>query len=220
MNKEIQKSLVNTVKNIVDNKEICEECIHSQLAEHFETCLEAFEETFDIKLTEEQEDILIDVGLNHILLKKESKNINLTEDIQTIINNNSPQDVFCQLVEEQSDYLRRLIQLANERRKTGNLRRSQTPDSARPESTTDPFSNLSRQIERSQIIPPRLPRTEDLTEQLKKKKKVYKIIFVDKGVKKKGTAVSHKGVMRIVHGKQHFKVFDQNNRDVSSEFKS
>jgi hypothetical protein len=42
---------------------------------------------------------------------------------------------------------------------------------------------------------------------------------MDKGVKKKGTAVSHKGVMRIVHDKTHFKVYDENNRDVTSMFK-
>lgn len=53
----------------------------------------------------------------------------------------------------------------------------------------------------------------------KKKKKVFKIIFVDKGVKKKGTAVSHKGVARIVSGKKVFKVFDEHNRDVTAQFK-
>jgi ribosomal protein L12E/L44/L45/RPP1/RPP2 len=53
----------------------------------------------------------------------------------------------------------------------------------------------------------------------KHKKKVFKISFMDKGIKKKGTAVSHKGVMRIVSGKSSFKVYDEKNRDVTSMFK-
>lgn len=53
----------------------------------------------------------------------------------------------------------------------------------------------------------------------KHKKKVFKISFMDKGIKKKGTAVSHKGVMRIVSGKSNFKVYDEKNRDVTSLFK-
>ena len=53
----------------------------------------------------------------------------------------------------------------------------------------------------------------------KHKKKVFKISFMDKGIKKKGTAVSHKGVMRIVSGKSSFKVYDEKNRDVTSLFK-
>lgn len=54
----------------------------------------------------------------------------------------------------------------------------------------------------------------------KHKKKVFKITFMDKGVKRRGTAVSHKGVMRIVSGKTWFKVYDENNRDVTTQFKS
>jgi ribosomal protein L12E/L44/L45/RPP1/RPP2 len=53
----------------------------------------------------------------------------------------------------------------------------------------------------------------------KHKKKVFKISFMDKGIKKKGTAVSHKGVMRIISGKNSFKVYDEKNRDVTSLFK-
>jgi hypothetical protein len=43
---------------------------------------------------------------------------------------------------------------------------------------------------------------------------------MDKGMKKKGTAVSHKGVMRIVSGKSNFKVYDEKNHDVTSQFRS
>jgi len=62
--------------------------------------------------------------------------------------------------------------------------------------------------------------SEENTPLKKHKKKVYKITFMDKGIKKKGTAVSHKGVMRIVSGKKHFKVYDERNRDVTSQFSS
>ena len=52
------------------------------------------------------------------------------------------------------------------------------------------------------------------------KKKLFKITFMDKGMKKKGTAVSHKGVMRIVSGKSNFKVYDEKNHDVTSQFRT
>jgi hypothetical protein len=71
-----------------------------------------------------------------------------------------------------------------------------------------------------QTLPPGMMEEEFHTNSTKKhKKKLFKISFMDKGVKKKGTAVSHKGVMRIVHDKTHFKVYDENNRDVTSMFK-
>ena len=54
---------------------------------------------------------------------------------------------------------------------------------------------------------------------VKHKKKLFKITFTDKGMKKKGTAVSHKGVMRIVSGKSNFKVYDEKNHDVTSQFR-
>ena len=54
---------------------------------------------------------------------------------------------------------------------------------------------------------------------MKHKKKLFKITFMDKGMKKKGTAVSHKGVMRIVSGKSNFKVYDEKNHDVTSQFR-
>jgi hypothetical protein len=88
---------------------------------------------------------------------------------------------------------------------------------------------ISQPQERVVIVDPRTGRQsiygrenirEDVdTKPIKKKKKVFKIIFIDKGVKKKGTAVSHKGVMRIVSGKSSFKVFDEKNNDVTSQFK-
>ena len=55
---------------------------------------------------------------------------------------------------------------------------------------------------------------------MKHKKKLFKITFMDKGMKKKGTAVSHKGVMRIVSGKSNFKVYDEKNHDVTSQFRT
>lgn len=53
----------------------------------------------------------------------------------------------------------------------------------------------------------------------KHKKKVFKIVFMEGGAKKKGTAVSHKGVMRIISNKKHYKVYDEHNQDVTSRFR-
>lgn len=104
------------------------------------------------------------------------------------------------------------------------------PPSADPTSTANYFSQnaqLHQQAMQQVQADPnarninRYVNEEATQNQLKKhKKKVYKITFMDKGIKKKGTAVSHKGVMRIVSGKSHFKVYDERNRDVTSEFKS
>ena len=98
------------------------------------------------------------------------------------------------------------------------------------ESTQDPYSILG-QLSQSEIAKMQAQAEQDreytgsVNEQnqnpLKKhKKKLFKISFVDKGVKKRGTAVSHKGVMRIVHNKSYFRVYDENNRDVTSQFKT
>lgn len=104
------------------------------------------------------------------------------------------------------------------------------PPSQDPTSTANYFSQnaqLHQQAMQQVQVDPnsrqinRYVNEEATQNQLKKhKKKVYKITFMDKGIKKKGTAVSHKGVMRIVSGKSHFKVYDERNRDVTSEFKS
>lgn len=314
MDKQIQNSLLKTITNIVNKDQICEECINSELSEYFEECLNVFEQKFEIQLTEEQESQLIDVGLNYILSNKKAKTLDLNEDINVLINENSPEDVFCYIVEflgalvgaasaaslvakklkEPSDaqkaakkvagggngqqnerdeettdpfsatnasiqqaiqggmnpnsrlgsandqsfvseakdnpsYLARLIRLGKniESSKPGKgKRRRMGTSSQEGESTTDPFSSLNDAIRRAQAQSEN-PNSrlgsefrDYLGESVKKKKKLFKIIFVEKGVKKKGTAVSHKGVTRIIHGKQTFKVFDENNRDVTSQFKS
>ena len=323
MNKDTQNSLFNTINNIVNKKEICEECITSDLAEYFEECLNVFEDKFQIQLSEEQEKQLIDIGLDYILNGKKAKTLDLNEDVNVLINENSPEEVFCYIVEflgalatagraassvassvgtapnavggltdgqqaakkmlrgkttgnqpeeetaspfsitnstiqqaiqggmnpnsrlnytnDQSfvsenavneadeSYLSKLIRLgrkieSKQKEQSGKRKRRMGDTRTEGESTTDPLSPLNDAIRRAQSENPNTRLGSEfrdyLGESLKKKKKLFKIIFIDKGVKKKGTAVSHKGVTRIIHGKQTFKVFDENNRDVTSQFKS
>jgi len=297
------QSILNTVNSIV-NKQTNKIDIYEQFANHLENSLNYFEEKFQIELTEEEENALINAAISHILNKQESKQIDLNESTIKLINENSPEEVFCYIVEwlagaasmlakigkgaavdavkknikngvqtsanepvdnsnrdddttspfstmkaqidvanqlsQQQDpnftgyvseakdesYLAKLIRLGRTAKQSQNRKgkRRRMGDEGRqsePESTTDPLSTLYLQ-QKAAELPQQDPNFRDYLGEgtVKKKKKLFKIIFVDKGVKKKGTAVSHKGVMRIVHGKQVFKVFDENNRDVTSQFKS
>lgn len=314
MDKATQNSLINTVNNIVNQEEPCKEC---EMVTRVEAGLELFEELFQLELTEEQEDQLIEVGFTHLFEGKKSKQIDLNEDIQVIIEENSPEEVFCYIVE----FIQFLAPLAasalgggaaaSALGTAGGLLRAGVGmigsllggnkgggggGGSDSDSTANPFGSFASQNQSAQagwdktVGTPSEPaqvgedgvrrrgrskeqrerertnlnRTRELgrvsaadlaamdtggesggsvviyprrgsrrivrgpldilegkeIKSLKKKKKVFKIIYVDKGVKKKGTAVSHKGVARIVSDKSVFKVFDEKNNDITSQFKS
>jgi hypothetical protein len=312
MDKAKQNSIIDAVNSIVNQKEQCKEC---EMMNRVETALELFEQLFQLELTEEQEEQLIEIGFTDLFEGKKAKQVNLEEDVQTIINEHSPQEVFSYLVElaplaaaaggiarfgamagrlasraggKAVNALGTLSsltgggagpqaasngvtdgtadawgQMATLRDRAMMMFQQPTPvgqentdqiqpqigedgrrESLRP-SSRERARRLAQQIrelekrgeyvpisqpqERVIIVDPRTGRQsiygrenirEDVdTKPIKKKKKVFKIIFIDKGVKKKGTAVSHKGVMRIVSGKSSFKVFDEKNNDVTSQFK-
>jgi hypothetical protein len=96
MDKSIQRSLLNTVNQIVNKENICEECEYAHVVEQ---ALNLFEDVFSITLTEAQEDQLIDIGLIHMLEDKKAEVVDLTEDISVIINKHEPHDVFSYIIE-------------------------------------------------------------------------------------------------------------------------
>ena len=250
MDKAIQQSLLNTVNQIVNKQEECKDYRYYELAESIETALNAFEQRFSITLNEEQEDSLIQVGINQLTNTEEISRIDLTEDTIELINKYSPEQVFASILENLATTAMTTAKLGAAKIKA---KLAKTPDteSAEPsadqesedeqqqgseeaESTTNPFGfsySLHQQaLAQVQGDPNRknvsaylgapLNEAEVKENPMKKhKKKVFKISFMDKGIKKKGTVVSQKGVMRIISGKTSFKVYDEKNRDVTSLFK-
>lgn len=103
------------------------------------------------------------------------------------------------------------------------------------ETTGGIYSVYAGEVARGQAETRRRPGSEEVTTYVNKrnmneaaetktigkkhKKKVFKIVFMEGGAKKKGTAVSHKGVMRIISNKKHYKVYDEHNQDVTSRFR-
>jgi hypothetical protein len=240
MDKSIQQSLVNTVNQIINKQAECEDCKYYELAEAIETALNAFEDRFCINLNEDQEDSLIEVGIRQLTDRRETPVVDLAEETIEIINNYSPEEVFVSILEGLSDTAAKLAAA----KAAGKIKDSGTgtddeeetdsekeqSDQTKTDQTLDPYSlpyQLHQQaLQQVQGDPNRrnvsgyLSESEVKENPLKKhKKKVFKISFMDKGMKKKGTAVSHKGVMRIVSGKSSFKVYDEKNRDVTSLFK-
>jgi hypothetical protein len=249
MDKAIQQSLLNTVNQIVNKQEECEDCKYHELAETIETALNAFEQRFSITLNEDQEDSLIEVGINQLTNTKEISRIDLTEDTIELINKYSPEEVFASILESLATTAMTAAKLGVAKVKAKLAKTQDTePESSdeqesedeqsqggdEAESTTNPFGfsySLHQQaLAQVQGDPNRknvsaylgapLNEAEVKENPMKKhKKKVFKISFMDKGMKKKGTAVSQKGVMRIISGKTSFKVYDEKNRDVTSLFK-
>lgn len=251
MDKSIQKSLLNTVNQIVNKQAECEDCKYYELAEAIEIALNAFEDRFCINLNEEQEDSLIEVGIRQLTDRHETPVVDLAEETIEIINNYSPEEVFASILEATTTgtstatlaptpsikagvaKAAKAAKTAPDDEQTDEEEQQQGQDEG-PESTQDPFgftyalhqqalgqvqSDPNRKNVTSYIGGP-INESEVKENPMKKhKKKVFKISFMDKGIKKKGTAVSHKGVMRIVSGKSSFKVYDEKNRDVTSMFK-
>lgn len=300
MNNKDIKSMVSTIDEIVNKpneKDI--QITEHYLSELFLNTFEKFEELFNIQLTEEQQNIFVKIGITHLADNKKAKQIDLNEEIEKIIEQNTPEDVFLSLLEwAQAAATAAMVglSLAGSAAQSAAAARNAMPSTASPfdvyglqrDKSLAQLSGMDQSAlvgseprpeennlgedgarelpppnhpnyikalqgriasgrdltdlfgRRSSIDPNRIeniilrgkrPRpgedrrdikenSEQLNEfiTLKKKKKVYKIIFVDKGQKKKGTAVSHKGVMRIISGKQSFKVFDEKNADVTSQF--
>lgn len=226
VNSIVNKTQVSSVQSIENTPEV------QYLAETIEVALNRFEELFSIKLNEEQENDLIDHAMNYVKNETKLIPIDLNEDVEILMENNTPDEVFLNLFEISDEELRRMVSGKRRRRRGGGG--DDDDDNGMPkrrraasgESTLDVLGNLNltqqdvmRRVERPSD---RFTINEDNASLKKHKKKIYKITFSDdktSGVKK-GTAVSHKGVMRIVSGKKHFKVYDENNRDVTSQFKS
>ena len=203
----------------------------------------AFESLFE-PLTEEQEQYLIDLAISY-MKNPISVNVNLNESIDYLIENHSPQEVFIALLEMAAPPISPSIIKAPQvaidsaeeeeegrQEETEEERKKRLEAEARADSNTlNPYGSSASQLQAAAAgvmtqpggnVINRSPMMNEENQTLlkKHKKKIFKISFMEKGEKKKGAAVSHKGVMRIVSGKSHFKVYDEKNRDVTSEFKS
>lgn len=243
-----QKSILDAVNKIVNPQPVQEpKDLVTELAETIELAMNEFESRFQFQLDEEQETILTDLAVEFVENPDQSETIDLNEDTDAIMEKYSPQQVFLSIFEDVGNqgYLARFLAAQQQQNSGGRRRRRMAddedaeevdqsgqplPPSQDPTSTANVFSQNAQMHQQAMQQVQADPNARNITRyvneeatqnQLKKhKKKVYKITFMDKGIKKKGTAVSHKGVMRIVSGKSHFKVYDERNRDVTSEFKS
>lgn len=242
-----QKSILDAVNKIVNPQPVQEpKDLVTELAETIELAMNEFESRFQFQLDEEQETILTDLAVEFVDNPEQAETIDLNEDTDSIMEKYSPQQVFLSIFEDLGGGLFARFLAAQAAQQLGGRRKKRMADddeggeedpqagqplspSQDPTSTANYFSQNSQlhqqAMQQVQVDPNsrqinRYVNEEVNQNQLKKhKKKVFKITFMDKGVKKKGTAVSHKGVMRIVSGKSHFKVYDERNRDVTSEFK-
>lgn len=337
MNNSKQRSLLEAVDSIVNKKN--NDALYAQITEAVCYGLQAFEDKMGVELTEEQEQLLARIGFNQCMNRPTIKQIDLSEDVHTLINENSPEEVFSCIMEELllelvplilaalglggaaaaggaaaggaaagaaattaaatiatpaaaaavggaaarglgamalragtraaataagNEVGRRLGRLGEKEEEevgeNGRIKKKTLGEAAPPSmpppppttpapltdttgttDTTDP-ENISKKKKKDKTTEtPNYGGTTttdpyglaySLTRDsmgmvqnqiqesiVKHKKKLFKITFMDKGMKKKGTAVSHKGVMRIVSGKSNFKVYDEKNHDVTSQFR-
>jgi hypothetical protein len=326
MNNSKQRSLLEAVDSIVNKRN--NDALYAQMTEAICYGLQAFEDKMGVELTEEQEQLLAQIGFNQCMNRPAIKQIDLSEDVHTLINENSPEEVFSCIMEELllelvplilaalglggaaaggaaattaaatiatpaaaavggaaarglgamalragtraaapaagNEVGRRLGRLGEKEEKevgeNGRIEKKTLGEAAPPSmppppptatapapltdttDTTDP-ENISKKKKKNkttetpnyggtlttdsygiQMMTQRQAEQDVARPQLqesivKHKKKLFKITFMDKGMKKKGTAVSHKGVMRIVSGKSNFKVYDEKNHDVTSQFR-
>jgi hypothetical protein len=293
MNNSKQRSLLEAVNSIVNKPS--NDAIYAQLSEAICYSLQAFEDKMGVELTEEQEKLLTQIGFDQCMNRPTIKQIDLSEDVHTLINENTPEEVFSCIMEEvllelaplllgllgigggaaaggaaagglgaaalragtmaaAGEVGRRVGKIGEKevgengivKKKTLGEATAPSPSTKLPPSVTrpapltpkgntpgqqpeeeeeeepryqqDPYNpySLSAQLTAQSMSDVRNPIQESV---VKHKKKLFKITFMDKGMKKKGTAVSHKGVMRIVSGKSNFKVYDEKNHDVTSQFR-
>jgi hypothetical protein len=260
MDKAIQNSLLETVNNIVNRVQLNEEQMYHLEANYtvvINEALNQFESMFNIRLDEEQVDALVELGCNHLLDGNEFKVINLNEEVDDIINENSPEEVFIYILEGAigsmiGGSVGSAIGTAvlpgvgtavggavggiagdmitgNGKKKKGSDEDDAAQDPNRIEGTSNVWQmgigTLGAEGRAAVTQDPNSKYytgyvSEETVLRGKKKKKVFKIIVNENGVKKKTTAVSHKGAARIVAGKKNFVVFDQNNKNITSEFHS
>ena len=290
MNNSKQRSLLEAVNSIVNKPS--NDALYAQITEAICYSLQEFEDKMGVELTEEQEKLLTQIGFDQCMNRPAIKQIDLSEDVHTLINENSPEEVFSCIMEEvllelaplllgllglgggaaaggaagglgaaalragtmaaAGEVGRRVGKIGEKevgengivKKKTlgeaaappipppqpapltpkGNTPGQQPEEEEEEEeivnpgrggsTTTDPYGVAS--IIKNQSMQDVTALRESI---IKHKKKLFKITFMDKGMKKKGTAVSHKGVMRIVSGKSNFKVYDEKNHDVTSQFR-
>jgi hypothetical protein len=344
MNNSKQRSLLEAVDSIVNKRN--NDALYAQMTEAICYGLQAFEDKMGVELTEEQEQLLSQIGFDQCMNRPIIKQIDLSEDVHTLINENTPEEVFSCIMEELllelvplilaavpaaaaavggaattaavaggaaaattaaataaaatiatpaaaavggaaarglgamalragtraaataagNEVGRRLGRLGEKEKEeevgeNGRIKKKTLGEAAPPSmppppptatvpapladttDTTDP-ENISKKKKKDkttetpnyggtlttdsygiQMMTQRQAEQDVARPQLqesivKHKKKLFKISFTDKGMKKKGTAVSHKGVMRIVSGKSNFKVYDEKNHDVTSQFRT
>ena len=339
MNNSKQRSLLEAVDSIVNKRN--NDALYAQITEAICYSLQAFEDKMGVELTEEQEQLLSRIGFDQCMNRPTIKQIDLSEDVHTLINENTPEEVFSCIMEEVllelvilaaipaaaaavggaattaavaggaaattaaataaaatiatpaaaavggaaarglgamalragtraaataagNEVGERLGRLGEKKKEeevgeNGRIKKktlgeaappsmppplppatipaplTDTTDTTDPENiskkkkkdkttetpnyggttTTDPYG-LAYSLTRDSMGMVQNQIQESI---VKHKKKLFKITFMDKGMKKKGTAVSHKGVMRIVSGKSNFKVYDEKNHDVTSQFR-
>jgi len=270
MNNSKQRSLLEAVDSIVNKQN--NDVLYAQITEAICYGLQDFEDKMGVELTEEQEQLLAQIGFDQCMNRPAIKQIDLSEDVHTLINENSPEEVFSCIMEEVLLELAPIIaglaatalrvgamsaaskigekigdkvvgESGRIKKKTlgeaapapltplpqgktpGQLKREQEEEEeeerqrqrqAEGETTSNPYA-LAGQLTAASMAQVQNPIQESVVTH---KKKLFKITFMDKGMKKKGTAVSHKGVMRIVSGKSNFKVYDEKNHDVTNQFRT
>ena len=327
MNNSKQRSLLEAVDSIVNKRN--NDALYAQITEAICYGLQDFEDKMGVELTEEQEKLLTQIGFDQCMNRPTIKQIDLSEDVHTLINENTPEEVFSCIMEEVllelvplilaalvlggddaaggaaagaaattaaatratpaaaavggaaarglgamalragtraaataagNEVGRRLGRLGEKEEKevgeNGRIEKKTLGVAAMPPpppatspaplaGTTDTteFESEDTSKKKKKNKTAETPNyggtsttdaygiqmmTQQRAEQevaalresiVKHKKKLFKITFMDKGMKKKGTAVSHKGVMRIVSGKSNFKVYDENNHDVTGQFR-
>lgn len=290
MNNSKQRSLLEAVNSIVNKPS--NDALYAQMTEAICYSLQAFEDKMGVELTEEQEKLLTQIGFDQCMNRPAIKQIDLSEDVHTLINENSPEEVFSCIMEEVLlEFLPMLLGLLGmggaaaggaaaaeglgaaalragtmaaagevgrrvgkigekEVGENGIVKKKTLGEAATPPPPPQPApltpkgntpGQQPEEEEEEEIVEPGRAGTSTTTDPygvasiiknqsmqdvtalresiVKHKKKLFKITFMDKGMKKKGTAVSHKGVMRIVSGKSNFKVYDEKNHDVTSQFR-
>ena len=230
-----QKSILNVVNQIVNKQEPSFPEEFHVIAEQLEKTMNEFEEKFQVKLTEDQEDYLTEVGIARFMSETPVESIELSENIDELINEYEPVDVFKIMLEaNMSGMIARGRALRARLAKDPSKKSGNEDDEpiGSDEETANPYGFQYQNLAQAQAAVAADPMQrivrgymseekvkDSSSNPLKKhKKKIYKISFTEKGVRKKGTAVSHKGVMRIISGKDNFRIFDEKNRDVTSEF--